>query len=142
MAVGPALVTLGHVALTVKEFHIFWMMVMDKPVRDESIRFFRCSHVNQKWPREPAILQSLFLPGHSQEFYLALQLGVLGLQFCQGFLLVLGVDSVCSDAVCHHRESSASDFCTPGNNLSPTFLLLEEGLSLMAVSSNAYISAL
>ncbi len=46
MAVGPALVALGHVALTVKEFAIFWLMVMNKPIRDKGVCFFWGSHVD------------------------------------------------------------------------------------------------
>ncbi len=32
MAVGPALLALGHVALTMKQFTIFWLVVMRKPI--------------------------------------------------------------------------------------------------------------
>jgi hypothetical protein len=46
MAVGPALVALGHVALTVEKFAKLWLIVMDKPVGDQSIRFFWCFHVD------------------------------------------------------------------------------------------------
>ncbi len=46
MAIGPALVAMGHIALIVKEFDIFWLMVVKKPMRDQSVSFFWCSHVN------------------------------------------------------------------------------------------------
>ncbi len=70
MAVGPAVVALGHVALTVEDFAISWLMVVYKPFRYQNIGFFWCSHVDQERPIELAVLRGLFLPGHPQEFYL------------------------------------------------------------------------
>ncbi len=46
MAVGSALVALGHVTLTMKQFTIFWLVVMKKPIGDQSVCFFWSSHIN------------------------------------------------------------------------------------------------
>jgi hypothetical protein len=82
MAVGPALIALGHVALTIKDSANFWLMVVHKAFRYQCIGLFWCSHIDQEQPIQLAVLQGLFLPGHPEEFDLACQQGVLGLQFC------------------------------------------------------------
>ncbi len=82
MAVGPALIALGHVALTMENFAKFWLMVVHRAFRYQCIGRFWCSHIDQRRPIQLAILQGLFLLGYPQEFDLARQQGVLGLQFC------------------------------------------------------------
>ncbi len=82
IAIGPALVALGHDALTMEDLAILGLMVVYEPSEYPSVGFFWCCHVNQERPIELAVLQGCFPPGHLQELHLALQLGVLGLQFC------------------------------------------------------------
>jgi hypothetical protein len=72
MAVGPALVALGHDALTMEDFAILGLMVVYEPFKYQSVGFFWCSHIDQERPRELAVLQCSFHPGHLQEFHLAL----------------------------------------------------------------------
>ncbi len=57
-------------------------MIMYESFKNRSVGLFRCSRVNQERPMELSILWGSFSPGHLWEFYLSLQLGVLGLQFC------------------------------------------------------------
>ncbi len=92
MAVGPALVALGHDALTMEDFVIFGLMVLYEPFKNQSVGFFWCSHIDKERPVELAVLQGHFPLDHLQEFYLGLQLRVLGLLFCSSFLLVLGIE--------------------------------------------------
>ncbi len=68
MAIGPALLALGHDALSLENFAIFWLIVVHKTFRYQCVGFIWCSHIDQEWPMQLAIFQGLFLPGHPQEF--------------------------------------------------------------------------
>ncbi len=46
MAIGPALVALGHHALTIEHFTILWLMVVNQPFRNQRVGFFWCSHID------------------------------------------------------------------------------------------------
>jgi hypothetical protein len=46
VAIGLALVALGHGALTVKKFAVSWLVVMYKPIRNQGVCFFGCSQIN------------------------------------------------------------------------------------------------
>jgi hypothetical protein len=72
MAVGPTLVALGHDALTMEDFAILGLMVVYEPFKYQSVSFLWCSHIHQEQPRELAVLQGGFSPGHFWEFHLAL----------------------------------------------------------------------
>ncbi len=72
MAVGPALMALGHDALTMYDLAVLELMVVYEPFKYQSVSFFWCSHIHQEQPRELAVLQGGFPPGHFWEFHLAL----------------------------------------------------------------------
>ncbi len=72
MAVGPALVALGHDLLTLKNFAILGLVVVYELFEYRSIGLFWSSHVNQERPIELAVLQGCFPPGHLQELHFAL----------------------------------------------------------------------
>ncbi len=64
MDVDPALVALGHEALTMEDFAIFELMVKYEPIKNQSFCFFWCSYVGQERRKELTVLQGCFRTGH------------------------------------------------------------------------------
>jgi hypothetical protein len=61
MAIGLALVALGHDVLTMENFAILRLMVVYEPFEYQSIGYFWCSHVDSERPIFLAILYGYFL---------------------------------------------------------------------------------
>ncbi len=64
MAIGPALVALGHSTLTEKHLAVFSLVVVYMPVSNQGACFFTCFHISLEQPTQLAVIQGIFLQGN------------------------------------------------------------------------------